>query len=173
MMEEVVLVDEADNAIGTMEKIEAHEKAVLHRAFSVFIFNNKNEMLLQQRAITKYHSGGLWTNACCSHPYPNETPEIAAVRRLKEEMGVVTKIEKAFTFTYKANFDNGLTEHEFDHVFVGNYEGNIVPNKQEVENYCYKSIETIIDELKIKPELYTTWFAIAMPKLIDWLQQKK
>src|SRR4249919_2599143 len=114
--QEVILVNEQNEAIGTMEKMEAHRKALLHRAFSVFIFNSKGEMLLQQRALNKYHSGGLWTNACCSHPRPGELIEDAATRRLKEELGFETPLKKIFQFTYQASFDNGLTEHEFDHV---------------------------------------------------------
>ncbi len=117
-MHEVILVNELDEAIGSMEKMEAHEKALLHRAFSVFLFNKNGEMLLQKRAATKYHSPSLWTNACCSHPMPGETTEQAALRRLKEELGFTTNVQKAFHFTYKAVFDNGLTDHEFDHVFV-------------------------------------------------------
>src|SRR5215468_430433 len=116
-MEQVILVNELDEEIGTMEKLSAHEQGVLHRAISVFIFNEKGEMLLQQRASRKYHSGGLWTNACCSHPHPGEATHAAALRRLKEEMGFETSLKKAFDFVYKTSFDNGLTEHEFDHVF--------------------------------------------------------
>src|SRR5688572_9486804 len=122
-MQEVILVNEFDEAIGSMEKMEAHEKALLHRAFSVFLFNKKGEMLLQKRAASKYHSPSLWTNACCSHPMPGEETKQAALRRLDEELGFTTSINKAFHFTYKAVFDNGLTEHEFDHVFVGEYQG--------------------------------------------------
>src|SRR4249919_2186768 len=115
--QEVILVNEQNEAIGTMEKMEAHRKALLHRAFSVFIFNSKGEMLLQQRALNKYHSGGMWTNACCSHPYPEEDNLEAASRRLREEMGFATELEEIFDFTYKTVFENGLTEYEFDHVF--------------------------------------------------------
>src|SRR3954470_13284590 len=122
-MEQVILVNEKDQAIGTMEKMEAHRKGVLHRAFSVFIFDRHGKMLLQQRAFHKYHSGGLWTNACCSHPLPGEDIESAAHRRLYEEMGFQTPLKKIFDFTYKADFRNGLTEYEFDHVFTGYYEG--------------------------------------------------
>jgi len=122
-MEQVILVNEQDEQVGIMEKMQAHREGKLHRAFSVFIFNNKREMLLQQRALNKYHSGGLWTNACCSHPKPNESTEAAAKRRLKEELGFETTLEKNFDFTYKADFENGLTEYEFDHVFSGVYNG--------------------------------------------------
>jgi isopentenyl-diphosphate Delta-isomerase len=169
MTHDVVLVDEYDNAIGSMEKIEAHQKALLHRAFSVFIFNKNNEMLLQQRAITKYHSGGLWTNACCSHPYTTETVETAANRRLQEELGFTTELQKVFSFTYMAQFDNGLTEHEYDHVFIGQYEGNIQPNSEEVESFCYKAIAQIEAEIINEPQKYTSWFKIALPKLKEWL----
>ncbi len=171
MKEEVVLVDENDIIIGTMEKMEAHQKGVLHRAFSIFIFNNKKEMLLQQRAITKYHSGGLWTNACCSHPFLNETVETATTRRLQQEMGFSTVLQKAFTFTYKAVFDNCLTEHEYDHVFVGNYNDAINFNSIEVQNICYKTIDEIEKDIKLFPKLYTSWFIIAFPKLQQWLIQ--
>src|SRR4051812_27807392 len=139
----VILVNERDEALDQMEKIEAHKKGLLHRAFSVFIFNSKREMLLQRRAAGKYHSGGLWSNACCSHPYPGEATDAAAVRRLKEELGFSTAVHKAFDFTYRAAFDNGLTEHEFDHVFVGEYNGVIRPNADEVCDYCYKDFEDV------------------------------
>ncbi len=170
-MEEVILVDVNDIATGTMEKMEAHEKALLHRAFSVFIFNAQGDMLLQQRAISKYHSGGLWTNSCCSHPRPGEDTHTAASRRLQEEMGFYTPIEKVFDFTYQAAFDNGLTEHEFDHVFVGYYDGKILPDENEVSSYAYWSmtkIETLINE---EPALFTAWFRIAFPKIMDWCKK--
>src|ERR1043165_7585171 len=120
-MEKVILVNERDEETGEMEKMEAHRKGILHRAFSVFIFNNKNEMLLQQRALHKYHSGGLWTNTCCSHPRPGEETLSAAKRRLVEELNVDATIQWSFDFIYEANFDNGLYEHEYDHVFIGIY----------------------------------------------------
>lgn len=171
-MEEVVLVDEHDREIGLMEKIEAHEKALLHRAFSVFIFNENGEMLLQQRAFTKYHSGGLWTNACCSHPRQNEEVMQAAQRRLQEEMGFTTELKKAFSFTYKAAFDNGLTEHEFDHVFIGTYNGVINFNKDEVHRYKYVSIAQIENMLALNPPDYTVWFKIAFEKVKEWMEKK-
>ncbi|MBI1779882.1 MAG: isopentenyl-diphosphate Delta-isomerase [Sphingobacteriales bacterium] len=169
-MTEVILVNELDEQVGTMEKMEAHEKAILHRAFSVFIFNSKGEMLLQQRAIKKYHSGGLWTNACCSHPLPGEETIAAAKRRLNEELGFTTDLKKAFQFTYKAPFDNGLTEHEYDHVFTGKYEGSINPDKEEVSDYCYKPMEEIEETLQSHPKKYTVWFHIAFPQLKQWMQ---
>lgn len=167
-MEQVILVNEQDIELGVMEKMEAHEKALLHRAFSVFIFNDRHELLLQQRAISKYHSGGLWTNTCCSHPRPGEAVADAALRRLKEEMGFETALSKAFDFTYKAPFSNGLTEHEFDHVFVGTYIGTIEPNADEVENYAYHSLVSIEEMLQKNPDDFTVWFHIAFPKVRDW-----
>jgi len=169
-MEEVILVNERDEQVGSMEKMEAHRKGVLHRAFSVFIFNDKNEMLLQQRATSKYHSGGLWTNACCSHPRPGEQTEAAAARRLHEELGFTIPLSKIFDFHYNAAFDNGLTEHEFDHVYVGTYTGKIAPNPSEVQDYCYKSMDEISATIQSHPHKYTAWFCIAFPKVAEWLQ---
>lgn len=169
---DVILVDEHDVQTGTMEKMEVHQKALLHRAFSIFIFNKKGEMLLHKRADKKYHSGGLWTNACCSHPAPGEDTLTAAKKRLQEEMGFDTVIEKAFDFIYQAPFDNGLTEHEFDHVFVGSYEGPVVPNAEEVSDYCYKPVEDIRHSIQSHPRQYTEWFKIAFPKVEAYLEQK-
>ncbi|RYD79563.1 MAG: isopentenyl-diphosphate Delta-isomerase [Sphingobacteriales bacterium] len=162
---EVILVNEHDEEIGTMEKMEAHQKAVLHRAFSVFIFNSRGEMLLQQRAGHKYHSAGLWTNACCSHPAPGEATIDAANRRLIEELGFTTPLNKLFSFTYKSQFDNGLTEHEYDHVYSGTYDGKIRPNPDEVKDYCFKKLEDIEESLASHPARFTSWFHIAFPKL--------
>jgi isopentenyl-diphosphate delta-isomerase len=172
-MIKVILVNEEDIETGSMEKMEAHQKAVLHRAFSVFIFNSKGEMLLQQRALNKYHSGGLWTNACCSHPQPGEETIDAAIRRLQEEMGFSTTIKKVFDFIYKADFENGLTEYEFDHVFIGNYEGAINADPQEVSDYCYKTMAGINDSLRTHPQKYTAWFKIAFPKVAEYLAGKE
>lgn len=171
--QEVILVNESDEAVGTMEKMEAHRKALLHRAFSVFIFNKDGEMLLQQRADVKYHSAGLWTNACCSHPSPGEDIEAAALRRLKEELGFTTSLTPAFNFTYKASFSNGLTEHEYDHVYVGEYNGNIYPNIEEVKDYTHKSINEIASWIDREPTTFTSWFLIAFPKIIAWMEGKK
>lgn len=170
-MEQVILVDENDQQIGLMEKMAAHEQAILHRAFSVFIFNSEGKMLLQQRAFSKYHSGGLWTNACCSHPRDEETAIAAATRRLQEEMGFNTPITPAFQFTYKAAFDNGLTEHEYDHVFVGKYDGTIHLNNAEVESFNHVFIEEIEADILQHPNNYTEWFKIALPKVKTWVQQ--
>jgi isopentenyl-diphosphate Delta-isomerase len=167
-MEEVILVNESDEQVGVMEKMEAHEKAVLHRAFSIFIFNHKNEMLLQQRALSKYHSGGLWTNACCSHPKPGEETMVAAKRRLKEELGFDTDIHKIFDFVYKAAFENGLTEYEFDHVFIGKHDAQIEPNPEEVMAISFQGMNEILQSLKTDPQKYTAWFHIAFPKVYGW-----
>lgn len=172
-MEQVILVNGQDEQVGSMEKMEAHRKGALHRAFSVFIFNDRNEMLLQQRAVTKYHSGGLWTNACCSHPRPGEETEAAAVRRLQEELGFTTPLTKIFDFHYNAAFNNGLTEHEFDHVYVGTFTGKINPNPSEVQDYCYKKMEEVAATIQSHPHKYTAWFCIAFPKVAQWLKGKE
>jgi isopentenyl-diphosphate delta-isomerase len=166
---DVILVDEADLEIGRMEKMEVHQKALLHRAFSVFIFNDKGEMLIQKRALNKYHSAGLWTNACCSHPMPGDETLTAAAKRLQEEMGFTTTLEKAFDFIYKAPFDNGLTEYEFDHVFVGTYQGKIAPNPDEVADFCYMSFDAIKNSMESHADKYTVWFQIAFPKLQGYM----
>ena len=171
MLDEVILVNEQDEATGTMEKMEAHRKALLHRAFSVFIFNAKGEMLLQQRSKHKYHSASLWTNACCSHPRPEEEIQQAASRRLEEELGFTTSLRKIFDFVYKASFDNGLTEFEFDHVFVGNHDGLIHPDKNEVNDYCFKSLEEIQSSLLTHPAKYSNWFQIAFPRVAAWAKE--
>ncbi len=168
--QEVILVNEQDEQVGTMDKMEAHRRALLHRAFSVFIFSSKGEMLLQQRSQNKYHSGGLWTNACCSHPLPGETTMEGAERRLREELGFTLALNKAFEFIYKTVFDNGLTEYEYDHVFIGQYEGAIYPDPEEVSDYCYKSIEDIRISLSSHSHKYTEWFKIAFPKIEYYLQ---
>jgi isopentenyl-diphosphate delta-isomerase len=172
-MEQVILVDEMDRPTGTMEKMAAHREALLHRAFSIFIFNSKGEMLLQQRAVQKYHSGGLWTNACCSHPRPGETTGVAAARRLREELGFTTPLHLAFDFIYKADLDNDLTEYEFDHVLVGEYNGILYPDSSEVKDYCFKSIEDILSSLQTHPQKYTAWFHIALPKIVEWMNNRQ
>jgi isopentenyl-diphosphate delta-isomerase len=169
-MEEVILVNAKDVQTGTMEKMEVHRKALLHRAFSVFIFNKNGEMLLQQRALKKYHSAGLWSNACCGHPRPDENISDAAQRRLGEELGIETALTKAFDFIYKTEFDNGLTEHEFDHVFVGYYDEKISPDENEVKDFCFKTLPEIEASLQTHPLKYTEWFHIAFKKI---MQMKK
>ena len=158
--EQVILVDEKDNPVGLMEKIKAHEEAVLHRAFSVFVINKKGELLLQQRALHKYHSPGLWTNTCCSHQRPGETNIEAGRRRLREEMGMDCELEDMFWFIYRAEFDNGLTEHELDHVLVGYCDHNPVINPDEVADYKWMDVESVRQDMKSHPDLYTEWFKI-------------
>ena len=159
-LEYVILVDENDQEIGTMEKQEAHEKGLLHRAFSVFVFNENKELLLQQRALTKYHSAGLWTNTCCSHPRIGETIEQAAHRRLMEEMGFDCDLSTKTSFIYKAAFENGLTEHEFDHVLVGSFNGEINFNPTEVKNFKWINLEELQIDLLQNNQNYTAWFKI-------------
>ncbi len=161
----VVLVDEYDNDIGVMEKLEAHHKGLLHRAFSIFIFNDKKELLLQQRAVSKYHSGGLWTNTCCSHPRPNETIKDAANRRLFEEMGMTCDLVVKNSFIYKSPFENGLTEHELDYVLIGYSNQNPNINAQEVEHYKWMTISDIKTDIYHNPSHYTSWFKIALEKV--------
>ena len=170
--DKVILVNEHDDLVGVMDKMEAHRQGLLHRAFSIFIFNNKGEMLLQQRAVSKYHSGGLWTNACCSHPVPGEKTDDAAQRRLKEELGFETPVEKIFDFVYKAEFNNGLTEHEFDHVFAGEYEGQLNINPDEVNDVCYKEVSEIKATMLTHPQKYTAWFHLAFPKIEEWWKNR-
>lgn len=165
MKEEVILVDEFDNATGVMEKMEAHEKGLLHRAFSVFIFNDNGELLLQQRALNKYHSAGLWTNTCCSHPRPTETTLEAAQRRLKEEMGLHSNLTHKTHFIYKTTFANALTEHEFDHVFFGKTTEMPKINTAEVADFKWLSPANIKKEIITEPDKFTSWFKIAMEKL--------
>jgi isopentenyl-diphosphate Delta-isomerase len=168
-MERVILVDENDAPLGTMEKMEAHEKGVLHRAFSVFIFNSNGEMLLQQRALSKYHSGGLWSNTCCSHPREGEATIEAAHRRLQEEMGFDCEIKKAFDFIYKKELDKGLIEHEFDHVFTGEFEGEFRFNPNEVNAVVYKSVQEVLGGVAQNPENYTEWFKICLSEVVKKL----
>ena len=148
MKEEVILVDTNDVPLGTMPKMEAHEKAILHRAFSVFILNKEGQLMLQQRALSKYHSPGLWTNTCCSHQRLGETNIEAGTRRLQEEMGFKTPLKELFSFVYKATFDNGLTEHEFDHVILGYYDSEPIINHEEVTNWKWMNLEEIIKEIE-------------------------
>ncbi len=158
--ERVILVNEKDEPIGLMEKIEAHEKAVLHRAFSVFIFNDNNELMLQQRAAEKYHSPLLWANTCCSHQREGESNLEAGKRRLQEEMGFQCSLEEKFSFIYKAPFDNGLTEHELDHVMIGTYNREPRINKEEVAAYKWMSLAAVKNDIKENPAIYTEWFKI-------------
>lgn len=169
----VVLVDEKDVQIGLMPKLEAHEKALLHRAFSVFILNDKNEIMLQQRAAGKYHSPLLWTNTCCSHQRENETNIEAGKRRLQEEMGFSVPLKELFSFIYKAPFDNGLTEHEFDHVMIGYYNEAPVVNSEEVESWKWMTIEDVKEDMQKHTELYTEWFKIIFDKFYHYIEAQK
>ena len=164
-MEQVILVNEQDQQIGIMEKMAAHIVPRLHRAFSIFIFNSHGELLLQQRAFTKYHSPGLWTNTCCSHPRNGETLEAATSRRLQEEMGMSCEMHEVFTFIYKAPVGLGLTEHEFDHVWFGATDDTPVINTEEVASFKYMSLDAIATDMKAHPECYTEWFKISFDEI--------
>ncbi|MCB0430160.1 MAG: isopentenyl-diphosphate Delta-isomerase [Flavobacteriales bacterium] len=164
-MEHVVLVNRLDHPVGTMEKMKAHREGKLHRAFSVFVFNRKGELLLQQRAHTKYHSGGLWTNTCCSHPRPGEDIEHAAKRRLREEMGFECDLFHAFSFIYKKHLDQGMIEHELDHVWIGSYNGPFRINTDEVAATRFVSPEKIRNEIALSPATFTEWFRICFEQV--------
>lgn len=157
-MDKVILVDKNNRKIGEMEKLEAHQKGLLHRAFSIFVFNDHGGLLMQQRNPKKYHSGGLWTNTVCSHPAPGENYFRAVHRRLVEEMGFDCPLKKLGCFIYKAKFDNGLTEHEYDCVFAGRFVGKIKPDPDEISNSCWLSLEDIRKDINNNPEKYTFWF---------------
>lgn len=161
-MDYVILVDEHDKPIGTMEKMEAHRKGVLHRAFSVLLFNSKGELLIQKRSADKYHSAGLWTNTCCSHPRPNETLPEAATRRLQEEMGIKVDVELLYNFIYKVNLDGGLIEHELDHVLIGHFEGEPELNRNEASDWRYASIAQLKQEVQENPGEFTHWFKLIL-----------
>lgn len=171
--ENVILVNQNDEQIGLMPKMEAHEKAVLHRAFSVFVLNEKNEIMLQQRASHKYHSPLLWTNTCCSHQRDGETNIQAGSRRLFEEMGFETGLKELFHFIYKAPFENGLTEHELDHVMIGYYNDEPKINPDEVENWKWMSIEDVAKDIQLQPEIYTVWFKIIFDEFYHFLEEHK
>ena len=170
-MENVILVDEKDNQVGLMPKLEAHQKGLLHRAFSVFIFNSDYKLLLQKRASSKYHSGGLWTNTCCSHPRDGEDIIDAANRRLNEEMGIKTSLRKVFDFIYTAELDNNLIENEFDHVFYGVYDTDPILNKEEAEDYKWIEMETLKNDIEYNTDQYTVWFKIAFDYFYNYLKK--
>ncbi len=171
--EQVILVNEADQQIGLMPKLEAHQKAVLHRAFSVFILNDKNEIMLQQRAAHKYHSPLLWTNTCCSHQRAGETNIQAGQRRLMEEMGFEVALRELFHFIYKAPFDNGLTEHELDHVMIGYFNEDPEINPDEVAAWKWMSIDAVKDDMIVHPDFYTVWFKIIFDKFYHFIEEHK
>jgi len=163
---EVILVDEQDRAIGTGEKLEAHKRGLLHRAFSIFIFNTRGEMLIQRRAQGKYHSGGLWSNACCSHPRPGEDMSVAVHRRLQEEMSIDCELEEKFTFIYKVAFDNDMTEYEFLHVFSGICDVDPIPNPDEVDDMAWIDVRELKRDVDANPARYTYWFREALSRLL-------
>lgn len=166
MQERVILVDRHDREVGTEEKLRAHTDAKLHRAFSVFVLDHGGSLLLQQRARTKYHSGGLWSNTCCGHPRPGENTEQAARRRLEEEMGFACELERVVAFQYKLDLPGGLVEHEYDHVFVGRYEGEPFPDPTEVEDWRWAGVSTVFADQAARPQEYTGWFGLAMNALV-------
>lgn len=167
-MEHVILVNEQDEAIGTMEKMEAHRTGALHRAFSILLFNAKGEMLLQQRATNKYHSGGLWTNTCCSHPLPGETMEAATRRKLYQEMGIDLQPTFAYKFIYRAALDHGLIEHEYDHVYIGSYDGEPNINQDEVSDWKYIDMLALREDLRQHPADYTYWFKLIVEQGMEF-----
>jgi isopentenyl-diphosphate delta-isomerase len=166
-MDQVILVNEQDEQVGVMEKLQAHVEGQLHRAISVFIFNSKDELLIHQRAFGKYHSSGLWSNTCCSHPMPGETTEAAAKRRLQEEMGMQCELSKSFSFIYKAHLDHELTEFEFDHVYKGRSDAEPMQNNEEVAAWKYISVADLQTDIQLHPEKYTEWFKICIKDYID------
>ncbi len=168
MAEEVILVDENDRQIGVGEKIKTHKEGKLHRSISVFVLNSNGELLIQKRAKNKYHSGGLWTNTCCSHPMPGESTRDAAMRRLEEEMGFSCKLREAFSFTYKTKFDNGLSEHEYDHVFIGRFDGQPRSNPEEVEEWKWVDPEELRKDVAKHPENYTYWLKAVIDRFISY-----
>lgn len=165
----VVLVDTQDRALREIDKMEAHVNGWLHRAFSVFIFNSEGEMLLQQRARHKYHGGGLWTNACCSHPRWGEDVKLSAENRLRYEMGITGKLDFAFSFIYKAEVENGLTEHELDHVFLGRSDASPLPNPEEVNDFKWQDFDGILRDVATNPSGFTHWFRKALPRISEIL----
>lgn len=169
-MEKIILVNGKDKEVGSMEKLKAHKNGgTLHRAFSIFVFNSRGEMLIQKRAAGKYHCAGLWTNTCCSHQNPGETLEEAAHRKLRQEMGFDTGLKEILKFTYRAEFDNGLTEHELDHVFVGRYDGKVSPNPREAEDYRWVDVKHLKEDIAQSPGKYTPWLRIVLDRVMKWL----
>ncbi|HJW96943.1 MAG TPA: isopentenyl-diphosphate Delta-isomerase [archaeon] len=173
VMEKIIIVDEKDRQTGTGEKLDVHKKGRLHRAFSIFVFNPKEELLLQKRAAGKYHSPGLWANTCCSHPRAGESLEDAVHRRLKEEMGFDVPLREIFSFMYKVKFGNGLTENEYDHVFAGSFEGKPEPDPEEVGEWKWISLEDLKGDVKRRPERYTYWLRVSLDRLVSHMNGLK
>jgi len=169
-MEKIILVDKKDRKVGTGEKLEIHKSGKLHRAFSIFIFNRKGELLLQKRAKGKYHSGGLWSNTCCSHPRAGEELGEAVHRRLKEEMGFDCPVKEAFSFIYKVKFGNGLYEHELDHVFIGSYDGEPKPDPEEAEEWKWVSLKELKKDIQKNPGNYTCWLRVSLDRVISHME---
>jgi len=172
MSELLILVDENDNELGVMDKLSAHQTGSLHRAFSIFIFNSKGELLLQQRADEKYHSAGLWSNTCCSHPVKGEDLPVTLSRRLQEEMGIDSRLEFIFSFIYKTELEHGLTEHEFDHVYIGFTDDQPKPNPAEVKAWKYMDLNTLQTDIQLHPENYSVWLAICLPRVTAHFARK-
>lgn len=171
-MPDIILVDENDNQIGTEEKLEAHKQGLLHRAFSLYVFNDNDELMLQRRALDKYHCGGLWTNTTCSHPDAGEEMEVAIHRRLQQEMGFDTDLKKVTEFIYKVPFDNGLTEHEYLHVFIGRYNDSPVLNKEEAMDFKWITLNDLEAEIENSPDQYTYWMKKTLPFIRKALEDK-
>jgi isopentenyl-diphosphate delta-isomerase len=169
-MDYVILVNDRDEETGIMEKMQAHREGRMHRAISIFIFDTNGKLLLQQRALTKYHSAGLWTNTCCSHPRPGESNLDAANRRLKEEMGLQCPLMQTFSFTYHSMYENGMTEYEFDYVFLGVTDALPVPDPKEAQGFRYVDLKELEEDMDINPHTYTSWFKICMPPLKKYMQ---
>lgn len=169
MKEYIIEVDKYNKEIGPIEKIEAHQSGKLHRAFSIFVFNSDNQLLLQRRNTEKYHSGGLWTNTCCSHPRYGEKLQDAIYRRLEEEMGFTCELREIFSFCYEVSFENELIENEYDHVFIGTYNGEVIPNKNEVEDFKWVDIDEVKIDIINNPHLYTFWFKGVFNRVIEFI----
>jgi isopentenyl-diphosphate delta-isomerase len=161
----IILVDENDNEVGVGQKLQIHREGRLHRAFSIFVFNSKGDLMLQQRGKTKYHSGGLWTNTCCGHPKPGETVEKAALRRLYEEMGIDCGVEEIFSFLYQVEFDNGLCEHEYDHVMIGTCDDDPHPDPEEAGDWKWVNVKRLKSDVQANPARYTYWFKVALDRI--------
>ena len=166
MPEKLILVDEKDNPVGIEDKLKAHQEGKLHRAFSIFVFSSQKQLLLQQRALGKYHSASLWTNTCCSHPRPNEETLTAGHRRLKEEMGFDCELKELFSFVYRTDFENGLIEHELDHVLIGYYDKEPIPNPEEVQDYKWVDTDWLQKDMLENPDSYTFWLKISLEKVL-------